>query len=74
LEKRRRVLDLLQACEGVGEGEPLRSVRALAVLEHIGTAAAGEVLAKLAAGAPEARLTREAQDSLERLRRRSVVP
>jgi RNA polymerase sigma factor (sigma-70 family) len=75
LETRRRVLDLLQACEGpVCEGEQLRSVRALAVLEHIGTAAAGEVLAKLAAGTPEARLTREAQDSLERLRRRGDVP
>jgi RNA polymerase sigma factor (sigma-70 family) len=75
LESRRRVQHLLQGCEGpVREGEPLRSVRALAVLEHIGTAAAGEVLAKLAAGAPEARLTREAQDSLERLRRRGAVP
>jgi hypothetical protein len=50
-------------------GELLRGVRAVEVLERIGTAEARAVLLTLAGGAP-GRLTREAQAALERLRRR----
>jgi hypothetical protein len=45
----------------------LRLVRAMEVLEAIGNAAAREHLEKLARGASEARVTREAQESLRRL-------
>ena len=44
-------------------------LRAVAVLERIGTPQARRVLATLAGGAEGARLTREAQASLQRLRR-----
>jgi hypothetical protein len=45
----------------------LRVLRALAVLEWMGTAEARAVLEMLAKGAPEARQTRQARDALERL-------
>jgi hypothetical protein len=45
-------------------------VRAIEVLEHIGTPDANELLQTLATGAPEARLTQEAKASLERLAKR----
>jgi WD40 repeat protein len=50
-------------------GERLRTLRALEVLEHIGTTEAREVLTKLSKGAPEARVTREAKAALQRLER-----
>jgi hypothetical protein len=50
--------------------EQLRQMRAVEVLEHLGTPEAQEVLSRLAEGAPEARLTREAKGSLQRLGRR----
>ena len=50
--------------------ELLRPLRALAVLEDIGTLAARKLLQTLASAAPVARLTREAQASLERLKRK----
>jgi hypothetical protein len=48
----------------------LRGLRAIAVLEQIGTPEAKQLLLNLAAGAPEARLTREAKAALGRLVRR----
>jgi dipeptidyl aminopeptidase/acylaminoacyl peptidase len=48
----------------------LRASRAVEVLEYLGTPEAREVLARLAGGAPRARLTWEARASLERLARR----
>jgi hypothetical protein len=49
--------------------ETLRQVRAVEVLEHVGTAAARRVLERLVReGAPEARLTREAEAALRRLK------
>jgi hypothetical protein len=45
----------------------LRELRALEVLERIGTAEARKVVQAVAAGAPEARLTRAANDCLRRL-------
>ena len=47
-------------------------LRAVEVLERIGTPEARQVLAKLADGAPEARLTQEAKASLQRLAKRSA--
>jgi RNA polymerase sigma factor (sigma-70 family) len=57
-----RVLDAVDA----PVPEQLRQVRAVEVLERIGTPDALRVLNQLAGGAPGARLTREAQSSLQR--------
>jgi hypothetical protein len=73
LEVRRRAELLL----GRMENQPLprdwlQALRALEVLELIGTADAESLLDSLAGGAPEAWLTQEAVVSLERLRKRRV--
>jgi hypothetical protein len=49
-----------------------RGVRAVEVLEHIGTGGAKKLLKGLAKGAPDSYLTREAGAALERLTRRPV--
>ncbi|HTU18889.1 MAG TPA: hypothetical protein VMG10_12590 [Gemmataceae bacterium] len=51
----------------VYSSEPLRDSRALEVLEQLGTPEARGLLRRLADGAPEARLTREARAVLQRL-------
>ena len=67
-EVRRRVEQLLEKLErGILPGTRLQQLRAIEVLEHIGTPDAQEVLKKLAKGAPEARLTQEAKAALARL-------
>jgi hypothetical protein len=67
-EVRRRVQAVLDGLRGpVTRPEGLRSLRALAVLESIATPAARQLLRELAAGTPEARLTREAKASLSRI-------
>jgi hypothetical protein len=73
LEARRRVERLL---ESLSEWSPeeLRCLRAVEALEHSGTREACALLEVLAAGAPAARLTREAKAALERLSRRSTNP
>jgi len=72
LEVSRRVQKVLERLRGpVTRPELLRPLRAVAVLEEIATPAAREVLAELASGAPEGRLTREARTSLSRLDRRT---
>jgi hypothetical protein len=70
LEVRRRVERLL---EGLAAWSPeqLYALRAVEILECIGSPGAREVLDALAKGVPEAFLTREAQASLSRLSRRS---
>jgi hypothetical protein len=70
LERRRRVEELLErlASPRLSPGS-LQSLRAIEVVEHIGTPAACEVLQGLACGAPTARLTREAELAVCRLRR-----
>jgi RNA polymerase sigma factor (sigma-70 family) len=74
-ETRRRIADLLPTSEIIRSPELLRQVRAVEILEHIGTAEARRVLQTLADGLPEARLTREARASLERLTsRRTTAP
>ena len=52
--------------------EPLRRLRSVEVLEHIGTPEAREVITAIAKGAPEARLTQEAKASLDSLTNRSA--
>jgi hypothetical protein len=52
-----------------GSADELRLVRAVGVLEHIGTERARALLAALARGAPRARLTEDARDALRRLDR-----
>ena len=68
LEMRRRVQAVLEHLRGpVTQPELLRSLRAVAVLEDIGTPEARGLLETLAADADEARQTREAKAALRRL-------
>jgi WD40 repeat protein len=68
LELRRRVQTVLERLRGpVTQPRMLQSLRAVTVLEDIGTPQARLLLEELAKGAPEARLTREAKASLRRL-------
>ncbi|HEY7311970.1 MAG TPA: sigma-70 family RNA polymerase sigma factor [Gemmataceae bacterium] len=68
LEGRRRIEELLAFYRGpVARDETRRIVRAVAVLEYMKNEGASPLLKKLAAGAPEARLTREATAARERL-------
>jgi WD40 repeat protein len=69
VEARRRLEDVRRRLESSPSAEGLRSLRAVEALERIGTPKAQVVLQKLAAGAPEARLSQEARASVERLRR-----
>jgi WD40 repeat protein len=67
-EARRRAQGLLEKLAGgPASGELLHSLRALEVLEDLGTPPAQQLLRALAEGAPEARLTSEARASLSRL-------
>jgi WD40 repeat protein len=69
-EVKRRVEPLLEKIRApVTSGPKLQILRAIEVLEHIGTPEAQEVLQTLAKGAPEALITREAKASLDRLRK-----
>ena len=72
-ELRTRVNGLLAKLEnGLLTGERLREARAVEVLERISTPDARQLLEKVAAGAPEALLTREAKASLARLAKRQA--
>ena len=73
-EKRRRIEQLLAAPSIVKAPEQLRALRGVEVLERIGNTEARRVLERIAKGAPEARLTREAGTSLERLLRTGASP
>jgi WD40 repeat protein len=71
LELRRRIEQLLAPLEkSPPPPELLRQVRAVQVFEQVGTAEARAILVEFAQGEPEARLTREARASLQRLKRR----
>jgi WD40 repeat protein len=75
LETRRRIDELLSPFEDpIAAGPALQRVRAVEVLEYISTAQARQVLEGLARGAPESRLTQEAQAALQRLERRGAAP
>jgi hypothetical protein len=71
VETRRRAEQLLAAL-GRLSGERLRVVRAMEALEDRDDPEARRLLAELAAGAPGARQTRQAQAALRRLERRSL--
>jgi hypothetical protein len=69
-EVRRRVLEFLDRFDPATlNPDRLRQLRAVELLEGIGTSAARDVLSELAKGAAEAPLTRDAAATLERLRR-----
>jgi WD40 repeat protein len=71
LEIRRRVETVIERVTGPTlSSDRLRTVRAVAVLEQVGTPAAGKVLESLSAGPHEALATREAKAALARLERR----
>jgi RNA polymerase sigma factor (sigma-70 family) len=69
-EARKRLEDLLAKAGDLRPGEALRCLRALVVLERIGTPEARQLLETVAEGAPEDWLAREAKTSLECLARR----
>jgi WD40 repeat protein len=70
LETRRRLQELRDKSSGLQlQGDRLQAVRAVEILERIGTPAARQVLQTIAAGAPGAVLTRQAQGALQRLTR-----
>jgi WD40 repeat protein len=70
-EARRRAEPLVARLDGpVRDPERLREVRALEVLEVVGSAEARQVLTTLAGGDPAARLTADARAALARLARR----
>jgi RNA polymerase sigma factor (sigma-70 family) len=73
LEMRQRVQATLERLRApVTQPQLLQALRAVAVLEDIGTSQARRLLEQLTKGAPQSRLTREAKASLERLERRST--
>lgn len=75
LELRRRAQALLEKLRGpVTRPEVLRAMRSATVLEDIATPEAQKLLESLAKGAPEARLTQEAQAALQRLELRGLRP
>jgi RNA polymerase sigma factor (sigma-70 family) len=70
LEMRKRAKELLDEIFKTEPSPPwLQHLRAVEVLERIGTSEAKEILRELATRAPETRLTREANASLDRLAR-----
>jgi WD40 repeat protein len=74
LEARRRMEQLLGQLRRLPLApDVLRSLRVTEALERIGTPEARQLLEMLAQGAPEARLTREAKASLQRLARRTAA-
>ena len=58
-----------EAGSGLRSPDVLRQVRAVELLERLGSREAQDVMKTLAQSAPEARLTQEAKASLERLAR-----
>ncbi len=74
LETRRRLEQLLEALDDRPlRGEPLRTIRALTVLEHAGSPEAERLLRKPADGDPDGWLTAEAKATCARLARRRVA-
>jgi hypothetical protein len=71
VEVRVRVERLLEALEEiVPTGEELRQLRAIEVLEKLGTAEARKLLATIAGGEARAQRTRAAKEAMERMARR----
>jgi hypothetical protein len=74
VEVQRRAQALLSKPQAVVTPEHVKYLRALEVLEQIGTADARQVLKALAKGAPDTLLTREAKACLDHLARRPEAP
>jgi hypothetical protein len=72
LELRKRLEALLAGMWVAPPRETRRAIRAIQVLERIGTHEAQQILRKLATGAASARETRDARDALDRLARQPV--
>jgi RNA polymerase sigma factor (sigma-70 family) len=72
-EMRRRVTEMLRSLNPVQSSEAARRIRAVEVLEHVGTPEATQLLGELAKGAPGMRLTEEAKAALNR-QTRSAQP
>jgi len=70
----RRVKELLARLESQGRSEELTSLRAVEVLEHVGSPEARQLLTGLTKGSAGARLMEEARASLQRLERREGKP
>jgi hypothetical protein len=70
-EFRRRAEHILDKVQ-IPRGAALQQLRAVEVLERIGTPEAQVVLGRLSAGAPAAKTTHEAKTALARLSKRSV--
>src|SRR5262249_28663791 len=71
LEARRRIEQILEQHPKVSlSPEQMRELRAIEVLEHIGTAEARKLLQALAKGDPDGPAAAEAKASLERLGKR----
>jgi WD40 repeat protein len=67
-----RAQELLKTTQGpYTSGEKLRALRAIIVLEQIGTPESIAELKRIAKGAPEARVTQDAELALERLEHQS---
>jgi WD40 repeat protein len=71
VEQNKRIRELLDLLKREPSGEALRQIRAVEVLEWICNDTARELLEAVAKGVSEARLTREARATLERLARRT---
>jgi RNA polymerase sigma factor (sigma-70 family) len=72
-EQRLRVKQLLRSVDSARSPECMRCLRAVEVLERLGSAKARQVLQTLAGGDLQSRLTREAKAALERLAKRGVT-
>src|SRR5207249_11164647 len=66
-EARRRILFLLEKVDPSNSWQKVQQLRAIEVLEYIGTREAQEALVKLSKGASASFLTREAKASLKRM-------
>jgi RNA polymerase sigma factor (sigma-70 family) len=73
-EARKRLEELLAKGGSLSEGEMLRCLRVVEVLERIATPEARQLLETMAREAPESWLTQEVKASLERLVRRMAGP
>lgn len=69
LEARKRIELLLERLTQQTPTAVLQTLRAIEVLEHVGTTEAKDVLLSLSGGAPQSLLTRESKASLQRLAR-----
>jgi WD40 repeat protein len=70
LEARKRLERLVEQASAQASAPLLRALRAVELLEHSGSDEGKHVLLALSGGAPQARLTREAKSSLQRIARR----